>query len=513
MEKIKKLSPNIKSNIRYKLCSKIMQENFIYWLSLPSTLKLIQNLFDICKTSNISISSPNPFFINNIKNSLTSSQIPSPSSFERKNSSKKKFSDSLTNSMISSMKLSTIPKFYFPTVGKDIINQENLFIDLVFKNIKKVDLKSFTKITEEFYNFPSLLNQVLFDKIDKENKGFITKEKFMEFHIKNFRGCSRTELFFNLIKSPERKYIIKEDFKPILQVLLDKHPSLEFLKEKKENLPYQTKYMNTVIIRIFYVNDSNDDGKITLHDFKRSDLIDVITQVCDDDVNNVRQYFSYEHFYVIYSIFSELNNSDDPANELFINKQNFSKYDEHSLNKKAVDRIFEQIPRKFVSKEKNKMCYEDFLWYILSEEDKTNPTSIKYWFKVIDLDDNGIITPSEMEYFYQVQIELLESYQNEIIEFNDVLCQLNDMIPPEKEYQWTLQNFLLNPEKTSNFFNALLNINKYIINERKEPFSLDDIDKKKDYSDWDKFAAREYYHMTHPEFEEDEVEQDDYAYD
>ena len=45
------------------------------------------------------------------------------------------------------------------------------------------------------------------------------------------------------------------------------------------------------------------------------------------------------------------------------------------------------------------MCYEDFLWYILSEEDKTNPTSIKYWFKVIDLDDNGIITPSEMNIF------------------------------------------------------------------------------------------------------------------
>jgi hypothetical protein len=33
-----------------------------------------------------------------------------------------------------------------------------------------------------------------------------------------------------------------------------------------------------------------------------------------------------------------------------------------------------------------------FLGYILSEEDKTTKTSIEYWFKVIDIDNNGIVT-------------------------------------------------------------------------------------------------------------------------
>ena len=68
MEKIKKLHPQIKSNIRYKLSAKMMQENFIYWLNLPSTGKLLKKLFDNCKKSNITISSPNPFFPNNIIN-------------------------------------------------------------------------------------------------------------------------------------------------------------------------------------------------------------------------------------------------------------------------------------------------------------------------------------------------------------------------------------------------------------------------------------------------------------
>jgi len=75
------------------------------------------------------------------------------------------------------------------------------------------------------------------------------------------------------------------------------------------------------------------------------------------------------------------------------------------LSKKAVDRIFDQIPRSFKSKVPNKMSYEDFicnkiihsrfqkfLGFALSEEDKTTDRSIEYWFKVLDLDNNDIIT-------------------------------------------------------------------------------------------------------------------------
>ena len=395
MEKIKSLHPAIKSNLRYKLCQKMMQENFIYWLSQSSTEKLIKNLLESCKKNNITISSPNPFFLNNITKSLTNSQIAashfippvSPNSItgqslqiEKKNSmndndEKKKMTESLTNSMMSSMKLSKIPKFYFPSVGGDIILQENSFIDSVFKNSNQLTIQPFMTITKEFYNFPGLLNKVLFNKIDTENKGYITRDQFMKYHIQNFRGCSVTEKFFNFIKSPDRKYIIRDDFKPILRALLDMNPSLEFLKE---HLPYQKKYTNTVIMRIFYTNDSNDDGKLTLHDFKRSDLIEVIRQVCEDDINNVRQYFSYEHFYVIYCTFFELDSSREPDKELFISKESFSRYDGHSLGRKAVDRRLNKVPKKFVYTEKDMMYFEVFLWYILSEECKTNKISIKY---------------------------------------------------------------------------------------------------------------------------------------
>lgn len=40
-----------------------------------------------------------------------------------------------------------------------------------------------------------------------------------------------------------------------------------------------------------------------------------------------------------------------------------------------------QAPRKFTSGVAGKMGYEDFVWFILSEEDKTTDTALEYWFK------------------------------------------------------------------------------------------------------------------------------------
>ena len=47
------------------------------------------------------------------------------------------------------------------------------------------------------------------------------------------------------------------------------------------------------------------------------------------------------------------------------------------------------------------MNYRDFLCFMLAEQDKTNLMSVDYWFKVIDLDSNGIITGWELNYFYE----------------------------------------------------------------------------------------------------------------
>jgi len=152
------------------------------------------------------------------------------------------------------------------------------------------------------------------------------------------------------------------------------------------------------------------------------------------------------------------------------------------------------------------MNFEDFVWFMLSEEDKTTRTSIEYWFKVVDLDNNGIITPHEMQYFYEEQLHRLEYLGNECVSFEDMVCQLSDMLKPEKDGQFLLEDFQGNKQYSSVFFNCLLNLNKFLAFEQRDPFSRTEIDKNPEYNDWDKFAYYEYNKLTAEESQEQEAE-------
>ncbi len=76
-------------------------------------------------------------------------------------------------------------------------------------------------------------------------------------------------------------------------------------------------------MRIFYCCDLNYDDKISFREFKKSNLMSFFYKVCEEpDINKVREYFSYEHFYVLYCKFWELDTNE---HDFLINKDDFIK--------------------------------------------------------------------------------------------------------------------------------------------------------------------------------------------
>ena len=76
-------------------------------------------------------------------------------------------------------------------------------------------------------------------------------------------------------------------------------------------------------MRIFFMLSRRDDGTIALKDFKNSNLFKTLFLLeKEEDINKVRDYFSYEHFYVLYCKFWEL----DTDHDFFITKEEFSRY-------------------------------------------------------------------------------------------------------------------------------------------------------------------------------------------
>ena len=72
----------------------------------------------------------------------------------------------------------------------------------------------------------------------------------------------------------------------------------------------------------------------------------------------------------------------------------------YSISVKAIDRIMSGT----VTQQRQLMSYQEFVWFILSEEDKGTSTAAEFWFRIMDRDGDGVITLEDLEFFYKEQV-------------------------------------------------------------------------------------------------------------
>lgn len=305
--------------------------------------------------------------------------------------------------------------------------------------------------------------------------------------------------FLYLVKMEHNNWIERDDFTVFLSAILQTHPGLDFLRETQE---FQERYSDTVISRIFFVYDRKDVGRIYLSDLRRykPSVIDTWKQLAEhDDIKMVRDYFSYEHFYVIYCTFWELDSDHD----FLLDKDDLLKYDAHALSRRVVDRIFSEVPYKFTSAVPGKMGYEDFIRFLLCDQDRSTDRSVEFWFHLFDIDGDGCIRDHEMKYFYEEQVQRMECLNYETISFADIMCQMNDMIFPKAEGQFRLSDFKKRRKFAGTFFSLFSSLNKFLTFEHRDPFlaKQEQLDNPS-FTDWDRWCADEYLRLAMEEGDE-----------
>lgn len=66
----------------------------------------------------------------------------------------------------------------------------------------------------------------------------------------------------------------------------------------------------------------------------------------------------------------------------------------------------------------------------------------------------------------------MECLNQEPVLFEDILCQMHDMLAPEKEGTFTLRDLKRHRPLAGIFFNALFNLHKFIAFETRDPFTI-----------------------------------------
>uniref|UniRef100_A0A8C8RVF1 EF-hand domain-containing protein n=1 Tax=Pelusios castaneus TaxID=367368 RepID=A0A8C8RVF1_9SAUR len=387
----------------------------------------------------------------------------------------------------------TIPAFYFPRgCPKEKVNIDSVIakVERTFSQFpnERASLEDMGKVAKAC-ECPLYWKGPLFYCAGGERTGSVSVHKFVAMWRKILQTChDDAAKFFHLLMNPGCNYLVQEDFIPFLQDVVNSHPGLSFLKEASE---FHSRYITTVIQRIFYTVNRSWSGRITCNELRKSSFLQNVALLEEEaDINQLTEYFSYEHFYVIYCKFWEL----DTDHDLYIDPKDLARHNDHAISNRMIERIFSgAVTRGRKAQKEGKISYADFVWFLISEEDKKTPTSIEYWFRCMDLDGDGALSMYELEYFYEEQCQKLDNMAIEPLPFEDCLCQMLDLVKPQCEEKITLHD--LKKCKLANvFFDTFFNIEKYLDHEQKDQFSMlrDGENENQEISDWEKYAAEEY---------------------
>uniref|UniRef100_A0A8C6MCQ8 Protein phosphatase 2 regulatory subunit B''beta n=1 Tax=Nothobranchius furzeri TaxID=105023 RepID=A0A8C6MCQ8_NOTFU len=387
----------------------------------------------------------------------------------------------------------SIPKFYFPQ-GRP---QANLNIDCLISKIEKIfsqfpneratieDMGPVAKACE----CPLYWKVPLFCSAGGDRTGFVSVHKFVAIWRKTLQTChDDASKFVHLLAKPGCNYLEQDDFIPFLQDVVNSHAGLAFLKEAPD---FHSRYITTVIQRIFYNVSRSWTGKITCSELRKSNFLQNVALLeKEEDVNQLTEFFSYEHFYVIYCKFWELDTNHD----LYIDQKDLARHSDQGARVHITcNRGFCCSVRERRAFKEGRLSYADFVWFLISEEDKKTDTSIEYWFRCMDLDGDGVLSMYELEYFYEEQCQKLEAMAIEPLPFEDCLCQMLDLVKPEVEGKITLRD-LKRCKMAHIFYDTFFNIEKYLDHEQRDPFSVirEAETDGQEVSDWEKYAAEEY---------------------
>ncbi|KAI9482740.1 MAG: hypothetical protein EXX96DRAFT_555457 [Benjaminiella poitrasii] len=398
-----------------------------------------------------------------------------------------------------------IPQFYFPKKTELIdhrLLKKNVElmnkVSHIFRNKQYLTECEFQAVTD-ICCLPRYMNLALFratDTLNSQNDQ-VSLDQFKKAWSILTRGIDISDidtLIYSILKKSENDHVTPDDFLPVLEDIILNHPALRFLEN---NEAFQERYIETVICRIFY--DAHcPSGILTLKKFLKSKFSIILRSLTPAvDLYTVHNVFSYKQFYVLYCKLWSL----DTDHDLAITETDLCNYNMGALARLAVERIVEighimafadpvVVPdddtavdtttnvayTATTSEPFTCLTYFDFIWFLLSEVDKSTLMAIEYWFRCLDIDGDGVLSGYELHQFWQDQDTKQQFYGNvpneNRIQFEDVMRQMNDLIQPDIPGQFTLKDFKKNGYLAERFFDTFINFDRFQVHESHQEGSI-----------------------------------------
>ncbi|KAL1130103.1 hypothetical protein AAG570_013042, partial [Ranatra chinensis] len=272
----------------------------------------------------------------------------------------------------------------------------------------------------------------------------------------------QTRIGLSLYDVTGHGYLKETDLENYILDLLPTLPQLDGLERS-----FHSFYVCTAVRKFSFFLDPMRTGKMRIQDILACSFLDDLLELRDEDLPKDLQDANWFSAPSALRVYGQYLNLDKNHNGM-LSKDELAGYSTGTLTNVFLDRVFQECLTF-----DGEMDYKTYLDFVLALENRHEPQSLQYFFRILDINGKGYLDSFSLNYFFRdIQEQMRENGQDPV-SFQDVKDEVFDMIKPADPTKITLQD-LLNSGQGDTLVSIMIDLNGFWSHENREATAADD---------------------------------------
>ncbi|KAK6640300.1 Serine/threonine-protein phosphatase 2A regulatory subunit B'' subunit gamma [Polyplax serrata] len=239
----------------------------------------------------------------------------------------------------------------------------------------------------------------------------------------------QTRIGLSLYDQTGQGFLRESDLENYIQELIPTLSQLDGLEKSFHNF-----YVCTAVRKFLFFLDPLHTGKVKVQDILACSFLDDLLELRDEELPKDAQDGNWFSVPSALRVYGQYLNLDKDHNGM-LNKEELAGYGTGTLTHAFLDRVFQECLTY-----EGEMDYKTYLDLVLALENRQEPQSLQYLFRILDINSNGYLDTFCFNYFFRAIQEQMSAHGQEPVSFEDIKDEIFDMVKPEDPVRITLKD-------------------------------------------------------------------------
>lgn len=241
----------------------------------------------------------------------------------------------------------------------------------------------------------------------------------------------QTRIGLSLYDVTGQGFLRESDLENYILELIETLPQLDGLEKS-----FHSFYVCTAVRKFFFFLDPLRTGKIKIQDVLACSFLDDLLELRDQELPKELQEANWFSAPSALRVYGQYLNLDTDHNGM-LSMEELGRYGTGTLTQVTIQRIFQECLTY-----DGEMDYKTYLDFVLAMENKSEPQSLQYLFRILDTRHEGFLSVFSLNYFFRAIQEEMKKHGQDPVPFLDVKDEIFDMVAPADPMKITLTDLI-----------------------------------------------------------------------